>query len=250
MIDIHSHVLPAVDDGAVDVEMGLAMLDLACRDGTDAIILTPHYAPVVGYDNPREKIEDLFGQFHRIVREAGIPIDLFLGCEYLMESADRFRREWQTIRTLNDTDYLLMEFFFEVPETEILRGIDAVLDKGLTPIIAHPERYDCVKLFPGFGEEMVRRGAFLQMNKGSPLGAFGRHSREAAMELMDRHLYSLVGSDAHRPAGRDPRMSETYDYLCRCFGRRYCDRIFMENPDQLLRNEPFHTRGEYPHEEI
>ena len=252
MIDLHSHVLPAVDDGSVSVEMSLEMLDIACRDGTDAIILTPHNAKVAGYDNPKSKIEPLFRQLREIVRRERIPIDLFLGCEYLMADADQFRREWQTVCTLNNTRYLLMEFFFEVPEDEILRGIDAVLEKGLVPVIAHPERYDCVKLYPPFAEEMSRRGALLQMNKGSPLGDYGKHSLQAAMELLDRRLYSFVGSDTHRPTGRDPRMGRCYDMLCREFGPRYCDLIFRRNPDLLLQDRPIHTesRGGEPYEEF
>lgn len=252
MIDLHSHILPAVDDGAISVPMALDMLDIAYRDGTDAIVLTPHHAPEVGYDNPREKIEELFEQLCLIVHQQQIPIELFLGCEYLMTDVHRFRQEYQSIRTINNTQYLLMEFFFEVSEREILQAIDAVREQDLIPVIAHPERYDCVKLYPNFGSEMIQHGALLQMNKGSPLGTYGRHSQAAAMELLDRRKYSLVGSDTHRPTGRDPRMGEAFHYLSRCFGRGYCNRIFRENPDRLLRNKPIdtETRGEYAYEEL
>lgn len=234
MIDLHSHILPGVDDGAVSVDMALDMLDMAYRDGTDAIVLTPHYDPESGYDNPREKIAELFDQFRYIVHRQGIPIDLYLGCEYLMADVRRFREEWKDIQTLQDTRYLLMEFYFDVSEREILRAIDAVREQGLIPVIAHPERYECIKVFPGFGAEINRSGALLQMNTGSPLGMYGKLARQAAMELLDHRQYALVGSDAHRPKGRDPRMGESFDYLSRCFGYDYCNRIFRENPEEIL----------------
>ena len=79
MIDIHCHILPMVDDGSDSVETSLEMLDAAWQDGTDALILTPHYALEYGFDNPREKIRALFAQFSDIVRQEGIPVRLYLG---------------------------------------------------------------------------------------------------------------------------------------------------------------------------
>ncbi len=236
MIDMHSHILPMIDDGADSVRMALEMLDAACRSGTRRIVLTPHNAPVYGFRNPKEKIRELFGQLQEIVWQQRIPIRMYLGTEYLMEDPARFAQEWQTVQTLNDSRYLLMEFFFDVPEQEILRGIDAVREKGLVPVIAHPERYDCIKVFPGAAEALVQRGALLQMNKASPLGGYGRHTRAAALELLEHGLYTVVGSDTHRPEGRDPNMAETYDFIGHCFGWDYCDSLFERNPKAILKN--------------
>ena len=79
MIDIHCHILPMVDDGSDSVETSLEMLDAAWQDGTDALILTPHYAVEYGFDNPKEKIRMLFAEFKDIVRQEGIPVRLYLG---------------------------------------------------------------------------------------------------------------------------------------------------------------------------
>ena len=83
MIDIHSHILPLVDDGSSSVDMSLDMLDEAYRDGTKEIVLTPHLAYAYGFENPNYKIKELFGQFKDIVEDVGIPIKMYLGCEFL-----------------------------------------------------------------------------------------------------------------------------------------------------------------------
>ena len=83
MIDIHSHILPMVDDGSRTIEMSLKMLDEAYRDGTDELVLTPHLAYPYGFINPTGKIRSLFEDFKEIVKEAGIPVKLYPGCEYL-----------------------------------------------------------------------------------------------------------------------------------------------------------------------
>ena len=88
MIDIHSHILPMIDDGASSVEMALDMLDAAYRDGTDAIILTPHLAYEYGFINPYSKIKNLFKDLKNIVEYEHIPIDLYLGCEFLFSSPE------------------------------------------------------------------------------------------------------------------------------------------------------------------
>lgn len=236
MIDMHSHILPMVDDGANSVRMALEMLEIACRNGTHQIVLTPHHAPVYGFENPKEKIQELFSQLQEIVWQQRIPIRIYLGTEYLMEDPERFAQEWQSVQTLNDSRYLLMEFFFDISEQEMLRGIDAVQAKGWIPVIAHPERYDCIQVFPGAAESLVQQGALLQMNKASPLGGYGRHTRAAALELLERGLYTVVGSDTHRPEGRDPNMAQAYDFIYRCFGRAYCESLFERNPQAILEN--------------
>ena len=236
MIDLHSHVLPQVDDGAVSVRMALDMLDAACRSGTREIVLTPHYAHEYGFENPKQKVEDLFEQFQDIVRRERIPIRMYLGTEYLMSDREQFKQEWKTIRTLNDSRYLLMEFFFDAPEREMLLAVDAVQEIGLIPVIAHPERYDCVKRYPAFAEMLTDKGALLQMNKGSPLGFHGRHTRDAALELLSRHQYALAGSDTHRPEGRDPNLSAAYAFVGRHFSCRYADQLFWRNAEDVLQD--------------
>ena len=130
MIDIHSHILPLVDDGSKSVDMSLEMLDQAYKDGTEEIILTPHLAYAYGFDNPREKIENLFEEFRNIVWDVGIPIKLHLGCEFLYSTKESFEKHFKDITTLADTKYLLVEFYFDVNEDVILEEYAEVLEES------------------------------------------------------------------------------------------------------------------------
>ena len=234
MIDIHCHILPMVDDGSNTMETSLAMLDAAYHDGSDAFILTPHYACEYGFDNPKEKVMTLFEEFKEIVRQEGIPVTLYSGCEFLFSSAESFNEHFDDITLMNHTRYQLMEFYFNVEETEIIEAVDCVLNSGRIPILAHPERYECVQIADDLAEMLVERGALLQMNKGSILGRYGEYAKDAVHHMLGQRLISFIGSDAHHIRYRTPMMSEAYDVVAHYYGKRYADRIFYENPQNLL----------------
>lgn len=234
MIDIHSHILPMIDDGASSVEMALEMLRKAYDDGTDAIILTPHFARVYGFYNPNKKIKELYEDLKYIVKCERIPIDLYLGCEYLFESKERFKEDLEDITLMNHTKYLLMEFFFDVEGNTILEAVDTVISHGWTPILAHPERYDCIQSDLDITYMAIQKGALLQMNKGSVLGRYGNTVKETCYDLLNEHAYSFVGSDAHHPRYRSSLMYEAYEKIRELYGKTYAKQIFVENSKKLL----------------
>ena len=236
MIDIHSHVLPMVDDGAQSVEMALDMLIQAYENGTDEIVLTPHYAIDYNYVNPKDKIINLFHDLVRIVEHERIPIKLYLGTEYLMSSIHSFREHVNEIRTMNETRYLLIEFFFDVHQERMLELVDEVLNHHFIPIIAHAERFKCIQLSTSLAKELIDKGCVLQMNKGSILGEFGKYPQEAAYELLDQHYYSFVGSDTHHPIRRTANMKEAYRIVQHYYGTRYADDIFYFNAKDMLKD--------------
>lgn len=232
MIDIHCHVLPMVDDGAASVEEALKMVKEAYMDGTDAMILTPHLSYAYGFINPYEKINELFHEFQYIVEREQIPIELYLGCEFHFSSKDDFLDHFDEITRINHTKYLLMEFFFNVEGSFILEAITMVKEKGLIPIIAHPERYDCMD--EQWAKEIIDQGALLQMNKGSVLSRHGRHAYECVLDLLDHHYISFVGSDAHHINVRTPYMYESYQYVKDYYGKTYADYIFNDHAKEVL----------------
>lgn len=249
MIDIHSHILPMIDDGANSIDMALQMLDQAYRSGTDAIVLTPHLAYAYGFENPYDKIINLFRDFQKIVADVGIPIQMYLGTEFLFSSPHTFDLHKDEITTMNQTQYLLMEFYFDVKEEEILQAIDIVIENGWIPIIAHPERFECIQINQSLPFMMIQKGALLQMNKGSLLSQHGRMAKETALYLLDHHYISFVGSDAHHPRLRDANMALCYDMVCDLYGRYYADDIFYHHARQMLKNQDIRKRG-YNEEKI
>lgn len=248
MIDIHSHVLPMVDDGAASVEQALEMLIQAYEDGTDAIVLTPHLAYAYGFDNPNDKIKKLFSDLSYIVEQEHIPIKMYLGCEFLFSSVDTFLHHFDDITFMNDTKYLLIEFFFDVEEEEILEAIDLIIKKGYTPIVAHPERYECVKISIDVVQRGVLKGALFQMNIGSVLGRFGHTARDTVFELLDRDLIHFAGSDGHNTRTRNTRMYEAYRLVKEVYGKRKAEYIFVDCPQDMLNNTDLRKRIRYEEE--
>lgn len=236
MIDIHSHVLPMVDDGANSVDTALQMLVEAYEDGTDAIILTPHLAYAYEFINPKDKIKELFSDLKYIVKKEQIPIKLYLGCEFHFSSVAIFQKHFNEITTINDTRYLLMEFFFDVTAEEILTAIDEVLKHNLIPIIAHPERYDCIQNSLNVVRQGLEKGALFQMNKGSILGRYGRQARETVLEMLDYHYISFIGSDGHHPKRRSTLMYDAYVMVRDIYGKTYAKEIFNDNPSKMLKD--------------
>lgn len=234
MIDIHCHILPLVDDGSKSIEMSLDMLDQAYRSGTDKIILTPHLAYAYGFNNPKDKIREDFEELKEIVRDAGIPIKMYLGCEFLYSSKETFEEHFNDITTLNGTQYMLIEFYFDAQEKVILEAVQSVLDKGYIPIVAHPERFEAIQTDLNVAHKIKQMGAYLQMNKGSVLGDYGHLVRETVLSLLEEGLIDLVGSDAHNMRSRYPAMNEAFMEVRRYFGESYANWIFNENPNELL----------------
>ena len=192
MIDIHSHILPMIDDGASSVEMALDLLSMAYDDGTDAIVLTPHYADSYGFDNPYDKIKMLFDDLQFIVKQERIPIQLYLGTEYLFSSPEHFLQHQHEIARINQTQYLLMEFFFDVTEDQVIEAVDYVLKSGYIPIIAHPERYECIQSSFQVVEDVIHQGALLQMNKGSITGKYGHKAMKTVFQMLAHNNIHLI----------------------------------------------------------
>ncbi|MGN1343943.1 MAG: tyrosine-protein phosphatase [Traorella sp.] len=236
MIDIHSHILPLIDDGAYSVKEALKMLISAYEDGTDEIVLTPHMAYPYGFNNPFDKIKSLFEDLNQIIENERIPIKTYLGCEYLFSSKEEFEEQFHEITTINNTNYLLIEFYFDVSDIEVIEAVDTLLQHHLIPIIAHPERFDCIKQDPQLALSLIHKGALLQMNKGSILGRYGRSAKECALELLDKRAYHFVGSDAHSSTRRTPLMYESYSLIQEMFGKDYAFQIYHENANKMLQN--------------
>ena len=234
MIDIHCHILPLVDDGSSSVEMSLDMLDQAYRHGTREIVLTPHLAYAYHFENPYDKIKDLYDDFKMIVRDAGIPIKMHLGCEFLYSSRKTFDEHFNDITTLADTSYLLMEFFFDASADDILNAVKSVLERSCIPVVAHPERFEAIQTDLDVAFEIKRMGGYLQMNKGSVLGNYGALARETVLKLLNEGLIDFVGSDAHNLRTRYPAMDESYNTVRHYFGDECARVIFEENPKRLL----------------
>ena len=232
MIDLHSHILPGMDDGARNLEESLRMADLAVRSGVRTMVATPHCA-----GDRREEVQECLAYLRAGLRDAGIPLKVYAGMEiYGAPDTAQLLRDGKLL-TLAGSRYPLIEFPFHSDGTEESRILHSVCKRGYRPLVAHPERYQCIQDNPEILNRWCRMGCLLQVNKGSLLGRFGYRAQETALELMERGFATVVASDAHGIRMRTPWMREVQQMLSEEFSPQYARKLLWENPGKILKDE-------------
>lgn len=235
MTDIHCHILPGIDDGARDISDTLQMARIAADCGITHIVATPHcnipgevrnYAGS-GYYGALEYAREA-------ILEAHIPVKLLSGMEVFVtfDLPDLIRQD--KILTLNHSDYLLIEFDFGEESDFVDFMTDRILEMKITPVIAHPERYEFIKYDPDFALLLRKKGCLFQANKDSFLGKYGQGSEKTAFSLLRRGLINVVASDAHSPHHRTPDNKKALSTLSTDWDTK---KLFSETPRKIITNE-------------
>lgn len=236
MVDIHCHILPGFDDGAGDIYDTLEMASLAYASGTKVIVATPHCnVPGTRGNYYNSHYREAFRIACEALEKERIPIRLLPGMEvFATFDLPELIMEKQ-ILTINQSDYLLMEFAFDEDPEFVEIMVDRVKEINVKPIIAHPERYEFIKDDLEFARHLVRKGAIFQANKGSFMGRYGRRSEKTVYELLKQNLISVVASDAHSANIRTPDMRRA-----RSAAKELCDikLLFEDNPMKICTNRP------------
>lgn len=238
MVDIHAHILPGVDDGAEDLETALQMAWMAADSGVTDLVATPHCNQRFRYENyVSSELTARFEQLERAVRDAGIALRIHRGMEIYgtLDSAQLLRSGQLT--TLCGSRYLLVEFDFSEQQRFMSHVIRALQSEGVTPIVAHPERYRALQSDPRILFEWVMNGVHLQINKGSLSGFFGRKAFQTAVRLLRHDLVSFAASDAHGTERRTPVLSGAESWVRDQFSAHRAERLFQINPGRVLRDE-------------
>lgn len=234
-VDLHIHLLYGVDDGAKTEEQMREILDAAYADGTRIICATPHFH--LGYfgDN-REKTKEAFIKLYNCAKSYK-NLQVFLGNEL------RFSPEcveWMDngfCRTLNGTQYFLVDFLENDDADYIVSSVIKVLNGGYTPVLAHAERYE--KFHSDFREIKYLRqcGVVIQIDAQSPFGGWGKGSKKRSRKILEAYLADFVASDAHNVADRPPQMSDCYKFVVNNCDEKYAKKLFWDNPIKILKNE-------------
>ncbi len=232
MIDLHSHILPELDDGARSLRDSIAMARMAVDSGVTVMVATPHCA----HDKTRE-VQEAWQLLRQALKENRIPLKLLPGMEIFgtMDTAQMLLEG--KLFTLNGSRYPLVEFSFHSDGMEETRILRSICKAGFRPVVAHPERYTYVQHSPGLVNRWHRMGCLLQVNRGSLMGRFGRQAQEMAYELVDRGFAAVVASDAHSPRQRTPWMEDVQKRLETEFSSRCARVLLLENPRHILKNE-------------
>jgi len=243
VIEIHFHCLPGIDDGPPDWQEAVALCRAAAEEGTDTIVATPHILRD-GWIN-----EDAAARDHLVFKLnallGGQP-SILAGSEYFyssdaVELVERGR--WGPLTFLNRSRYLLIE----LPPGELPGSTAATFHElsilGVVPVIAHPERHRLFAHHPDLLEQLVARGALVQVTAGSLLGDFGAGPMAACEEYFRRGLMHLVASDAHSMNLRPPRLAAARDRVLRQWGKEAEIGIFEANAEAIVRSEALPWTG-------
>lgn len=247
MIDLHTHILPGIDDGSPTMEASMAMAELAVEGGVEAIVATPHSNQMGRFENfYSTALTDLYQSLKTELAEEDLPLKLYLGMEIFAspDMGERIRRG--ELISLNRSRYYLVEFAFDETPERIGDYLEEILRVRGVPLIAHPERYYCVQDDPGLVYDWLKLGCCAQINKGSLFGKFGRSAARTASELLKNDLVTCVASDAHSPYARTTYMADARDYLEETFGPERMNRLTNENPWRILSNLSIPRHGRAP----
>jgi protein-tyrosine phosphatase len=202
LIDLHSHILPGVDDGPVTIEESLDIARRAAAEGVRVIAATPH----VRDDYPTEAatMERLVAEVRAAIQQEGIPVELRPGGEIAIDWLGRLSDEDLGRFGLGGSPrYLLLEFPYAGWPLSLHEWVFRLVTREITPVIAHPERNGEVQRDPEELRPLVDAGALVQITAASVEGRIGRSSRSAAFELLERGLAHVLASDAHTPDVRE-----------------------------------------------
>lgn len=228
-VDIHSHILPRIDDGARDMAEALDMLRMAREDGTSTIVATPHSART-----EPERIRYAVDSLRLEAANAGIDIEILAGCEvkFNADLAEDYRAG--KLLTIADEGYLLVEFSFSRAWNSLVNAsLYALQMAGVTAIVAHAERYPVVQERPSILLEMIATGIPVQVNAGSFLGHDGVEEQQTAELLLRAGMVHLLASDGHRRDKRQPLLSSGYRRISELAGPDVAARI-EQNAEKII----------------
>ena len=235
-IDLHSHILPALDDGARDMKKTREMLQIAYEEGIREIIATPHFFASKKSASV-EQIRETIASVYEEMEDWGFSVKLYPGNEIYYRSEVPELLEKGEISTLADSQYVLVEFDPMTEDSYLRDGILKLDSFGYVPILAHAERYECLFEKKERLQRVKDHGGLIQVNASSFQGGLFDEMGKRARYIMKQELLDLVGTDAHSTGKRCPRIKETAVYLHKKLGEKRAREILLKNPRAILENQ-------------
>ncbi|WP_372771171.1 tyrosine-protein phosphatase [Pseudoalteromonas sp.] len=238
MYDIHSHLIPGIDDGARDEAEALSLLRLAEQDGITHMVLTPHIH-LGRFDNTLNSIFDAFFQFKLAALANNISIQLAFSAEIRIDA--------EIIPLLQKRDLPFLGNFesrkvvlLELPHSQYPLGADNLIKwmikEGITPVIAHPERNRDIQKNTDLILKLKRLGCLFQLTAGSVTGVFGEKPKLLSEWILKNDYADLIASDAHNLKRRPPILSDAYASISNVYGNSYAEKLFVKTPAEITKH--------------
>lgn len=233
--DLHTHILPGVDDGAQSMTQALGLLRMAWDNGTRTVVLTPHYRGKYKKNTPA-MLRESFDWLREMAQNELPGMALYLGQEISYEADAPEAILTGKVLTLCGSQYALLEFRTNSLRSQLITGVSETIRCGFIPVIAHIERYDISRTDPALVEELLNMGALLQLNADSVIGENGFAVRRFCHRLLDGGKAHFIASDAHDREHRPPLLRECFLRVHKKYGQEYAARLFYENAQAVIEN--------------
>lgn len=234
MVDIHSHILPGIDDGSKSMEETMEMLKLTEADGIKTIVATSHFYRGY-YENKWNDIKKLVEKVKTRAEEENVDLDIISGQEVMLDNRTLESYRSSEIGCMEGTGYMLVELPMMTMPKDAMNIIYELEIKGVRPILAHPERYRYIIDNPSKINEFLDEKCLIQINTGSIIGIFGKKVKSTARILIKNGVCSFIASDTHSTGGRCPGISKAMKTASHIDDNIY-GRI-EENCKKLLENQ-------------
>ncbi|MGN0335377.1 MAG: CpsB/CapC family capsule biosynthesis tyrosine phosphatase [Lachnospiraceae bacterium] len=236
MIDIHSHVLPRMADGAKDEQESLEMLKMAWKCGITHMIATPHSHYKKG-NASSEQIKSAVRHMQNVLEQEGIPLKLYAGNELFYTHNILEKVKNGEVLTLADSDYVLLEFSVDAEKNRIRNAVYEFYNHGFLPIVAHVERYQVFLKDQDFAEEILEMGAYFQVNMGSLGEHAGWRTRHFVKGLIRNDMLHFIATDAHDTVTRKPYKDKGLGWIEKKYGQKQLENYLWRNQKKVLNNE-------------
>jgi protein-tyrosine phosphatase len=234
MIDLHTHLLPDWDDGAIDQAEANRMIEMAREDGISTIVLTPHVFRMTKHGNDGKDLKDRIRAF--LEQPKPRSVDFFAGAEvHVHPGMIAHIKEFDL--TINRSNYVFIEFAAQHLQGDVTNLVYQMMLAELIPVISHPERNAVFARSPDVLYDLIRQGAIGQVTAQSITGGFGRHIRKVAEVFLRHGLVHLIASDAHNAEKRPPRLSEAVERASKIVGAASAEAMVTTIPAAILENE-------------
>ena len=244
VVDLHSHIIPEVDDGAQSVEEALELLRLDHEQGISHVFATPHYGEENGFAPTRHEMFSGYRWLENYLRITGSPVKISLGTEWYCseEIVERIRRE--EAFPMNDSGWYMVEFLeygsVSEPAEVIFRRLAMMRREGINTILAHPERYTALQKDWDLAKRICDLGVLLQVNAYDLYLNPHEGTRNLAQWMAKEHMISFLGSDMHgiRKGKKAPKLQEGIRWLYDNVDEEYANDVARRNAEKLLGVEP------------
>ncbi len=238
MIDVHSHIIPKIDDGSTCFEESYSMFLEAVKAGFTDIISTSHYIEDY-YETDSIKRNAWIEAMNKVLKENKINLNLYCGNEiYITQNLIKLIKE-KKASTLANSKYVL----FELPMNNNVMYLNEIVFEikslGMIPVIAHPERYAFVQANPNILLKLIKQGVLFQGNFASIIGKYGNNAKNTIKKLLKANMIHFLGTDSHKKNDIYANMDNIIKELEKVLGEAKLKELTTINPGYIIKNEEF-----------